>query len=201
MSTSKILYHWGGKPLARNLQELVRERGGRNKPEYAWLASRLENRHDLLPRDKRTEVSVFDVNSDGRVLDPKFGSDPRLGPEWLRSPRKLDDRVRIVHIGIENEDVFNTTIIDALAMEYNLNPTFFLDHFLPSLSSDRRIMFEDQSLSWVPPDPSQHQCLRLKDCEGRNISAAFVCADITGAYKTGNYLHSILIFPSKIHLQ
>jgi len=162
-------------------------------PEYAWLAALLEDRPNPSPGDTETEVSVFDVDSDGRVPDPKFGPLPHLNyaSAWLQSPRKPDNHVRIIYVRIENEDLFNTTIIDILAMEYNLEPKFFFDHFLPSLWSDRRLAFNGRPLSWVPPVPSRHQYLRFKNCEGRNISAAFICTDMTGANKTGN-LHDLI---------
>jgi hypothetical protein len=171
----------------------VQRDGAQDTPEYAWLSTLLSDRPHLLPNDIRTEVSVFDVDFDGRVPNPQFGPLPDPTFEWLQKSRNPSDRVRILYIGIENEDLFDTTIIDALAMKYNLDPIFFLDHFLPSLWSDRRIVFKNQPLSWVPPVPSEHVYLRFKDCEGRNISAAFVCTDIKGADKTGE-LHCILLF-------
>lgn len=199
MSNSTALYHWRSRSPVRSFQELVQRYAGPDRPEYSWLATLLEDRPHLLPIDTKTEASVSDVDSDGRVPNPRFGPgpNPNYASEWFQSSRKPDDRVRIVYIGIENEDVFDTTIIDALAIKYNLDPTFFFDHFLPSLMSDRRIVFNNQPLSWGPPVPLQHEYLRFKDCEGRNISAAFVCTDMTGANKTGN-LHCLLLFRSKI---
>jgi hypothetical protein len=171
-------------------------------PEYVWLANLLESRPSSPPIGIKTEVSVFDVESNGRVPNTRVLPPPNgnYSSEWWQSSRKPDDLVRIVYVGIENEERFDTTIIDSLAMEYNLDPKFFFDHFLPSLWSDKRIQFEGRRLSWVPPVPSE-QYLRFKDCEGRNILAALVRADMTDAtYKTGN-LRCIHFFLSRILLK
>jgi hypothetical protein len=161
--------------LGRTFREWLR---GDKGPERKWLFDFLEPRSVTLSELRNSEVSVYDIDSDGRAdWEVSVNGRPQRSPSPLamvQRERPEGTRARIIHVGIAHEDHFDTTTVEALATKVELESEFFLDHFLPSLPCDRKIMHEGEELHWVPPVPSAHRFFRLKDCEGRNISVAFL---------------------------
>ena len=150
-------------------------------PEHAWLAKLLESKADRSVGEVATGVSFFDIDDDGRATKYKWADGFRAINE-SDYPRKSTDRVRIIYVDMKSEELFDSDVIDKLAFQYLIEPNFFFDHFLPSLSCDKPIQFEGKDLTWPSPIPSQHRYFRLKDCRGRNISATFFK---DGSKKTG----------------
>lgn len=153
--------------------------------ENQWLSKILQHRQISPQELQDTQVSVVDILSDGsaRNLGASAFKVKMSIPEQLamvENEREKDTRARIVYVGIEHEDTFNTKTIEALPVGRN----FLLDHFLPSLRCDQKIKYDGEELSRIAPLPSEHQYFRLKDCKGRNISAQFL-ENIPSMERTG----------------